>query len=61
MKKLHYIFIILMSIVSFFTLQSEINNVAQNKAWNSCATAGCHNSSTATIYVWAIMTIIFAF
>jgi hypothetical protein len=48
MKKLHYIFIILMSIVSFFTLQSEINNVAQNKAWNSCATAGCHNSSTAT-------------
>lgn len=48
MKKFHYIFIILMSIVSFFTLQSEINNVAQNKAWNSCANAGCHNTSTST-------------
>jgi hypothetical protein len=48
MKKLHYIFIILMSIVSFFTLQSVNNNQSGDKAWNSCAGGGCHNSSTAT-------------
>ena len=48
MKKLHYIFIILMSIVSFFTLQSVNNNQSGDKAWNSCAGGGCHNSNTAT-------------
>jgi hypothetical protein len=48
MKKLHYIFIILMSIVSFLTLQSLNNNQSGNKAWNSCAGASCHNSNTAT-------------
>lgn len=48
MKKLHYIFIILMSIVSFFTLQSLNNNQSGNKAWNTCAGVGCHNSNTAT-------------
>jgi hypothetical protein len=48
MKKLHYIFMILMGIVSFFTLQSVNNNESGNKAWNTCAGVGCHNSSSAT-------------
>ena len=39
---------ILMGIVSFFTLQSVNNNESGNKAWNTCAGVGCHNSSSAT-------------
>ncbi len=54
MKKLHYIFIILMSIVSFFTLQSVNDNQSGDKAWNSCAGGGCHNSNSAATSVAAI-------
>ncbi len=54
MKRLNYIFFILMIIVSFFTLQSVNNNQSGNKAWNTCAGAGCHSSNTSATTVTAI-------
>lgn len=54
MKKLHYIFIIFMCIVSFFTLQSVNDNQSGDKAWNSCASGGCHSSNAAATTVAAI-------